>query len=464
MKFLLLMLVLTATSSKADDASSDYISLKEDDIEFANEYLANFYGLKTERQPESISEVAENMMENKIQEMQRFFALNVTGQLDAPTLNMMHRPRCGVPDVQHFSIAPGRWKKRLITYRINNYTPDMRPEDVDYAIQRAFNEWALVTPLNFKRIHVGFADIMIQFVVGDHGDGYPFDGTGDILAHAFFPGTLFPGDTHFNDDQYWTLHKKGTNLFLVAVHELGHALGLHHSKDPKAIMFPNYNYVDVNKFRLSEDDIRGIQFIYGRPGSIESPANSAACGPNLRFDAVSTVGDEIFYFKDRLIWQRLPGSPKSNTSLISSLWPSLPSDIQAAYEIEDRKQLFLFKDDRYWILSNLRPQPNYPKSIYSLGFPDSVKKIDAAVFNPLYSKTYFFVDNQYWRYSERRQRMDPGYPKLITTYFPGIGPKIDSVYYYNKHYYFFQGSTMLEYDVLSNQVTKKLKTSSDFGC
>lgn len=27
--------------------------------------------------------------------------------------------------------------------------------------------------------------------------------------------------------------------------------------------------------------------------------------------------------------------------------------------------------------------------------------------------------------------MDPGYPKLITTYFPGIGPKIDAVFYYN---------------------------------
>lgn len=26
--------------------------------------------------------------------------------------------------------------------------------------------------------------------------------------------------------------------------------------------------------------------------------------------------------------------------------------------------------------------------------------------------------------------MDPGYPKLITTYFPGIGPKIDAVFYY----------------------------------
>lgn len=35
----------------------------------------------------------------------------------------------------------------------------------------------------------------------------------------------------------------------------------------------------------------------------------------------------------------------------------------------------------------------------------------------------------FFRYDERRQLMDPGYPKLITTYFRGIEPKIDAVFY-----------------------------------
>lgn len=60
---------------------------------------------------------------------------------------------------------------------------------------------------------------------------------------------------------------------------------------------------------------------------------------------------------------------------------------------------FVLTDDKYWLISNLKPQPGYPKSIHSLGFPDFVKKIDAAVFNPYLYKTYFFVDHQYWRWA-----------------------------------------------------------------
>lgn len=47
--------------------------------------------------------------------------------------------------------------------RIVNYTPDMRKEDVDKAIEKAFEVWSAVTPLVFTRIHKGIADIMIAF-------------------------------------------------------------------------------------------------------------------------------------------------------------------------------------------------------------------------------------------------------------------------------------------------------------
>ena len=48
----------------------------------------------------------------------------------------------------------------------------------------------------------------------------------------------------------------------MAAHEIGHSLGLKHSKDHQALMAPFYQ-VYTGVIQLRDDDIKGLQHLYG---------------------------------------------------------------------------------------------------------------------------------------------------------------------------------------------------------
>ncbi|TNN62511.1 Collagenase 3 [Liparis tanakae] len=441
---------------------------------FAESYLKKFFNLTDETDPTIGRGI--NPLTWKLGEMQRFFGLQITGTLDTDTIAMMKKPRCGVPDgnIARFSTfgRNQKWEKNSLTYRIVNYTPDMSVPEVDDSIERALQVWAKITPLRFTRIHSGTADIMISFGRQQHGDYYPFDGPDGTLAHAFAPASGIGGDAHFDDDETFTFRSNtGYILFMVAAHEFGHSLGLSHSNDPGALMYPVYSYRNPDTFVLPRDDVNGIQSLYGRntgkDPSVEEPeppTTPDACDSSMVLDAVATLRGEMLFFKDNVFWRSFPQSRTPQQSLITNFWPNAPSNVNAAYESQHKDNVFIFKDQKVWAFNGYDLVSGYPKPISSFGLPKTVKKVNAVLFDVESRKTLIFVGSEYYSYDEARETMDKGFPKQVDQTFSGLTSEVTAAFQYRGFTYIYSGPYMFEYSLRTGRLFRVLRNSYFLPC
>ncbi|KAM4528054.1 stromelysin-3-like isoform 1-T1 [Odontesthes bonariensis] len=369
------------------------------------------------------------------------------------------RPRCGVPDYpnlmqldmshywlkskkgglsrnqrrKRFALLGGRWEKTDLTYKIMRFPWQMSEDKVQRILREAFAVWSAVTPLRFREVTNEKADIIIDFNRYWHGDNLPFDGPGGILAHAFFPRTQKEGEVHFDYDEDWTEgNNVGTDLFHVAAHEFGHVLGLQHSLEPDAVMCPFYS--DSYPLQLSEDDKRGIQYLYGPPQhtppeitetneiDIEQPD---ACRTD--FDAVSTIRGELFFFKSRYVWRIRDGQLQAGYPALSSRhWRGFPDYINAAYE-DKSGNIWFFQGDSYWVFDAERKITG-PESVQLLGLP--VTDIEAALKweKDHTEKVYLFKSYSYWSFNVQENRVDDVHPHSLHDWV-GVPSHIDAAFW-----------------------------------
>lgn len=136
------------------------------------------------------------------------------------------------------------------------------------AIRRALRDWSLASGLTFDEVadqgqpigvlgksqgDARFGDIRIGAVLSPSSP--------KTLAWTYEPppsGTI-AGDVTFNLSQDWS--SSGVDLYSVALHELGHAVGgLSHSGDPDSVMSATYK---GKLSGLGPSDVAAVQVVYG---------------------------------------------------------------------------------------------------------------------------------------------------------------------------------------------------------
>ncbi|CAL9684291.1 unnamed protein product [Knipowitschia caucasica] len=118
---------------------------------------------------------------------------------------------------------------------------------------------------------------------------------------------------------------------------------------------------------------------------------------------------------------------------------------------------------KYWSVQQLKTK-SHAASISDFGFSSSVTHIDAAVHVSEYSKTIFFTEDLYYRYDERKRKMDSGFPRHIHRDWPGIPSKVNAAFKLQGSIFLISGTKSYQYDYRKNRVLKIILANSWLGC
>uniref|UniRef100_A0A8C6TZU1 Matrix metalloproteinase-9 n=1 Tax=Neogobius melanostomus TaxID=47308 RepID=A0A8C6TZU1_9GOBI len=339
--------------------------------------------------------------------------------------------------------------------------------------------WCATTDNFDKDKKYGFCPSRDTAVIGGNAEGepchFPFVFLGkeydSCTSEGRSDGKLWCATTaSYDQDQKWGFcPDQGYSLFLVAAHEFGHALGLDHSNIREALMYPMYSYVE--DFSLHEDDIEGIQYLYGgrtgpeptppqptptttdypdtdgtdetegteEPTETTTPTTSPV-DPTLdackltEFNTITMIEGDLHFFDDGHYWKLSSKQGKlMGPFRISERWSKLPAVIDSAFEDITTKKVYFFSGQQFWVYTG--NDAHGPRSLEKLGLPNSVQKVEGALQRGK-GKVLLFSGENFWRLDVKAQKIDTGYPRYTDSVFGGVPNDAHDVFLYKGHFYF----------------------------
>lgn len=427
-----------------------------------------------------------------ISRLQAYANLNVTGMLDEPTLRLMGAPRCGIQDMETEAVKVRTKRVRRSVYKYKwdsikdiTWQWDVRGSSdlnrlskpsLPYVLTdlvKAFDTWSKGTMARFRRVTNGDCDIRIKFARKEHGCGYDFDGTGHVLAHAFYPynSEQFGGDVHFDSDETWSAggaagdSTRSMSLFHVALHEIGHAIGLPHNNNPQSIMYPWYSekLVNADSPNLPVDDSLAFYELYvehysdfalkneNEEGRLTKNNCDVVYGP---YDDMTRIGQEILVVKGGMLWRWYSGRPiETGKHPLADHFPGLPKDKTIdAFHYDHRYNTFII------IIGNDLFEYRNPGSSNMIMYRHLSVFSDVGVYFKVdtifewqKSETYIFTGNSYW--SLDVEHMKAYYEGRISDRWSGMFSEYDAVFTYNDsgRAYFVKNNWYWEVDMATGK-------------